>query len=1346
MKNKLPKYQGGGGKVLKNLIRKIIPNKVERFRNSNPGADIRAHVGSGNYNFSGDVAVPELGLTAGDFSNLTNYERQALFNLGKADNLPDPRFNNLLRNFKEFNDNQIGHELGNFASDYPDSYFEVMLPKGKKSALMDEIFRDIPNVHNARHPYTTEDYKAEIEAAGGYGNYNPYSLKQRDNFTGEFEKNLRSYGGFGFFANNIPTMGASLYTPELRPVQSNLRKRTNYSDNSYAKEYDLNDPFREGYTQYHLDQTPGYSFMNQVSPTAHYMRTANLMGNIDPIVNAAKYRGRGDMDNQHNFLLSRANSPSMILSGDQGFANLSGGNEQRLNWANIERQRPGKNIDPRTAEIAPLLRETFNINSPIEGTFMKFPSSQQFNRLYNGQLPSGDLSPGGQWYAKRMNEEYKQFTDQLPTSSILYRPNFDFKKPFAQRPYLTKDGSQFFDAKGMSHGWSPDNEMKDRWRLDKSLIRHMIEGRYDPSRGYKEGGEPLPKAQFGKGLAKIFNRTNKSSIGKTPLNWGKVNESILDNKILLQEYKLIEEATKANGTWMKNADGSAFTGPPELFIQTKSSNFLDAYPDGYQTVWRGMDGPSSNLLNNVNLSVVDGDSSKMITGTGVFTGNEDLAKRYVGINENSPLYQLALRNSNNSIEIPGLGSDWLDITNPYMKKKKSLIRELQLNRKGLENARLAKAQGNTQYTDDFFYNAERKNKELENVIINYDFIKTDPKYSELAKWWNDANTRVGGTYSDSALGTKKMFNNVNKLLGKTPRDVSTDDLGIYLQQVGLDNIRIPNIIDGGRGDVFINNQVPGNYLKSLTENDGMFDLTKPSQFEKDGGELIKHTIVRGDTGKTLFEKYGVTASDIKEHNNIKFFAEGREIEIPSRELSKVQDGGTQSFRELHDESGNVIMSREELENWRSPGGYTYKQLADYNNNIAKYTPREGINLQDKTTWEGKHYGSPFNSSNYDLFSNNEWNPQSQSDAYRMNRDMGNSSFFYRGKPYTTESKEELENRTPSQKLLDFNNNIAQIAQDKGLYGESLQNYINEMFPEGSRERNLLDMYEADSGKGFYTSYIEDNKDDMYMRSLYRDLENATSDGPEASNTLLEQEAIMNEIEARKKKMSQKAADAYQGPDIGDINIDQGEIRQDYAGIPYNAQFLYDSAPGLAGNPAAQRKFATENPASPTNALAIAGMAAPILGGVGALSSIPLGGGFVAGDLINVGFGYNALSNTLPQAATDFYDGNYLDALGNATVGGLELMGAPTTFMKGYRGLQNNVNLFPKLNTQKAVNSLVPNSKLLNDYGLSQTKNLSLNARDLPAWSFSGRPNQLQARNYFRNNFNPADNTLINALP
>jgi hypothetical protein len=373
--------------------------------------------------------------------------------------------------------------------------------------------------------------------------------------------------------------------------------------------------------------------------------------------------------------------------------------------------------------------------------------------------------------------------------------------------------------------------------LDKGLITNE-----------QYGGEQLPEAQLGAFLRSAVKQAPKfiddaakylddaakyvdnyfNPPKKSLRNWIDVNESILDNKILLQEYQLIEETTKANGTWMKNADGSAFQGTPELFIQSKSKNFQNSYPEGITEVWRGMEEPSSNLLNDVNLSVVDGDGSKMITGTGAFTGNEDLAKRYIGTNENSPLYQLAMRNSDNSIEIPGLGSDWLNITNPYMKKKESLIRELQLNIKALENARLAKAHGNTQYTDYFFYNADKRNKELANVILNYDDVVANKNYVELAKWWDNPKTRVGGTYSDE----------VNKILGYTERDVSTDDLGIYLQQTGLDNLRIPNIMDGGRGNVYINNQVPGNYLKSLTNNNGMFDLSRPSQFEKDGGESL----------------------------------------------------------------------------------------------------------------------------------------------------------------------------------------------------------------------------------------------------------------------------------------------------------------------------------------------------------------------------------------------------------------------------------------------------------------------------------------------------------------------------
>ena len=37
---------------------------------------------------------------------------------------------------------------------------------------------------------------------------------------------------------------------------------------------------------------------------------------------------------------------------------------------------------------------------------------------------------------------------------------------------------------------------------------------------------------------------------------------------------------------MKNADGSAFKGSPEQFIQAKSKNFNLAYPQGYENVWK----------------------------------------------------------------------------------------------------------------------------------------------------------------------------------------------------------------------------------------------------------------------------------------------------------------------------------------------------------------------------------------------------------------------------------------------------------------------------------------------------------------------------------------------------------------------------------------------------------------------------------------------------------------------------------------------------------------------------------------------------------------------------------------
>ena len=66
---------------------------------------------------------------------------------------------------------------------------------------------------------------------------------------------------------------------------------------------------------------------------------------------------------------------------------------------------------------------------------------------------------------------------------------------------------------------------------------------------------------------------------KSSIDWSKWNKEIPDNKVLMQEYDAIEQAAKADGTWMKNADGSEFKGVPEQFIQQNSSNFKNAFPD-----------------------------------------------------------------------------------------------------------------------------------------------------------------------------------------------------------------------------------------------------------------------------------------------------------------------------------------------------------------------------------------------------------------------------------------------------------------------------------------------------------------------------------------------------------------------------------------------------------------------------------------------------------------------------------------------------------------------------------------------------------------------------------------------
>jgi len=88
-----------------------------------------------------------------------------------------------------------------------------------------------------------------------------------------------------------------------------------------------------------------------------------------------------------------------------------------------------------------------------------------------------------------------------------------------------------------------------------------------------------------------FESINNYRPFKSEIDWAKWNKEIPENKALMQEYNAIEQQTKANDTWMKNPDGSAFKGTPEQFVQQNSKNFKKAFgdsklvnPDGSPTI------------------------------------------------------------------------------------------------------------------------------------------------------------------------------------------------------------------------------------------------------------------------------------------------------------------------------------------------------------------------------------------------------------------------------------------------------------------------------------------------------------------------------------------------------------------------------------------------------------------------------------------------------------------------------------------------------------------------------------------------------------------------------------------
>tara|TARA_R110000764_G_scaffold64740_2_gene136079 strand:+ start:3281 stop:9535 length:6255 start_codon:yes stop_codon:yes gene_type:complete len=328
----------------------------------------------------------------------------------------------------------------------------------------------------------------------------------------------------------------------------------------------------------------------------------------------------------------------------------------------------------------------------------------------------------------------------------------------------------------------------------------------------KEGIKQAPKY-----MDDIFRSFKKFD---SEIDWGAFNKSIPENKILMQEYNLIEETTKANKTWMKNADGSVFKGTPEQFVQMKSGNFQKAYPDGYQSVYRGVDNPGPDPLRSgtKNIHYVD-KTDHRDNMTGLFSGDR-LVGDYYGDN----VHNLAMRNSPNSLSLEGLGFDWSNLGNIGVSKKmlKKNIDYLKKEIKEFPN--------DGSFSEVFNNNSASSKparlKSFENFYNNYDEIVANPTYQKLV---SDKETLI------KSMHGKDFY--------------STDNLAQFLQREGLDNIQLNYIDDGLMGKTNINNQIPGNYYKNLQGNNGMFDLTNPDMYKQYGGASSIYKLATDDDYK-----------------------------------------------------------------------------------------------------------------------------------------------------------------------------------------------------------------------------------------------------------------------------------------------------------------------------------------------------------------------------------------------------------------------------------------------------------------------------------------------------------------
>ena len=167
-------------------------------------------------------------------------------------------------------------------------------------------------------------------------------------------------------------------------------------------------------------------------------------------------------------------------------------------------------------------------------------------------------------------------------------------------------------------------------------IKYSVKGDWDnASTSYMDAVTPLA----------LFN--------KSKLNWKQWGAK----KKYIPEYTAIEYQAKKNGTWLKNPDGSDFTGDPREWVVKQSKKFKEAFGDKYKEGYTGMRNPYDP---NSKLDTYLSSRDRAYT----YTQN----KREVKKKGDSGVAKLVVPETD-TYTVDALGNDWLHLTdksvNPY---------------------------------------------------------------------------------------------------------------------------------------------------------------------------------------------------------------------------------------------------------------------------------------------------------------------------------------------------------------------------------------------------------------------------------------------------------------------------------------------------------------------------------------------------------------------------------------------------------------------------------------------------------------------------------------------------------